>query len=160
MQQDIKQKIKIKMKSILAAVDFSEVTPKIIKYSALLAEKFNYKIYVVHVAAPDPDFVGYEPGPQVVRDIRAEELTEEHKKLFFIKEDLISRGLEVEALLVQGKTVEEIINQSKKYNAEFIVLGSRDHGALHKVFRGSNLDSVISESEIPVLVVPQNKDQD
>lgn len=146
------------MKTILAAVDFSEVTPKIIEYSVLLGKKFGYKVYVVHIAAPEPDFVGYDPGPQVVRDLRAEQLTDEHKKLLEYRDKIASNGLEAEALLVQGRTVEEIIKISKKLNAEFILLGARHHSALHKFIRGSNLEEVISESKIPVIVIPEVKE--
>ena len=41
--------------------------------------KFGSKIWLVHIAAPDPDFVGYEVGPQYIRDHRADELKKEHK---------------------------------------------------------------------------------
>lgn len=145
------------MKTILSCTDFSSVTEKILDYSAQLGKAFGYKIYIVHIAAPDPDFVGYKPGPQVIREIRAEELTEEHKKLLAMKDNLTAQGLDAEALMVQGRTVEEIVNLSKKFDSEVIVIGSRHHGVLHKAFRGSVLDSVISESEIPLLVIPQEK---
>ncbi len=68
-------------KNILVAVDFNDAVGKILGYAEALALQFDSKVWVVHVADPDPDFVGYEPGPQYIRDFRAEELREEHKKI-------------------------------------------------------------------------------
>ena len=147
------------MKTILACTDFSDVSGRIIDYSISLGGAFNLKVYVVHVAAPEPDFVGNEAGPQKLRDIRADELTEKHKQLFNLKEKIQNRGVEAEALLIQGKTVEEIFSMAEKINAEFIVIGSRKHGVLHKAFRGSVLHSVLSDSNIPLVVIPQEKDE-
>ncbi len=64
------------------------------------------KIWLVHVAAPDPEFVGYEPGPQYIRDDRAKVLLAEHKKLASYIKSLEGKGYKAEALLVQGPTIE------------------------------------------------------
>ena len=55
-----------------------------------MAEKFGSKLWLVHIAAPDPDFVGYGTGPIYIRDSRAKELKEEHQQLMHIMDDLRS----------------------------------------------------------------------
>lgn len=69
------------IKNILVAIDFNETVGELLSYAEALAIKFDAKIWVLHVAAPNPDFVGYEPGPQYIRDFKADELREEHRSL-------------------------------------------------------------------------------
>ena len=64
------------MKNILAALELKGDTNPVLRQAADLAEACGAKLWLLHVAAPDPDFVGYEPGPQYIRDIRAETLKE------------------------------------------------------------------------------------
>ena len=69
------------MKNILVAIEFEDKDSKLINKAKEMAEKFGSKVWIVHVAEPDPDFVGYEVGPQYIRDFRGKELRKEHKLL-------------------------------------------------------------------------------
>ena len=67
------------MKNLLVTVTFEEKETSVLLAKAMsIAEKFGSKIWLVHIAAPDPDFVGYEVGPQYIRDHRADELKKQH----------------------------------------------------------------------------------
>ena len=66
---------------ILAGIDFSEVSNQVVSKASEYALSFNAKLWLVHVAAPDPDYVGYDVGPKVIRDQRAGVLRKEHKEL-------------------------------------------------------------------------------
>src|SRR5688572_8905488 len=99
------------MQNILVAIDFSEVTPQLLQQTRSLAGNRPTKIWLIHVAAPEPDFVGYEPGPQVVRDQVASRLHKEHGALQAQADQLRQAGLEVTPLLVQGQTVEKILEE-------------------------------------------------
>ncbi len=61
------------MKNILVTIDFNKNEELLIDKAFQLAESFNSKLWLMHIAAPDPDFVGYEVGPQYIRDSRATE---------------------------------------------------------------------------------------
>ena len=69
------------MKNILVTIDLEDHAEQLIGHAAEWAKAFGAKVWLMHVAAPDPDFVGYEVGPQYIRDGRAEELREEHRML-------------------------------------------------------------------------------
>lgn len=139
---------------ILAAIDFSESTPLVIDEAATLAAALGSKIVVAHVAAPDPDFVGYEAGPQSVRDARAHELRDERQELRRIEDTLKARGLAAEAMLVQGPTVEKIVEEAERLGADWIVVGSHGRGALARVLIGSVSEGVVHHAKCPVVVVP------
>jgi nucleotide-binding universal stress UspA family protein len=142
------------VQNILAAVDFSPVTPEVIRLASRLAEGFSARLWLIHVAAPDPDFVGYEPGPQTVRDSRAAELHDEHRGLQGEAEALRARGIDATALLVQGSTVEKIASEAERLEAELVVVGSHGHGAVRKLLVGSVSEGLLRQAGRPVLVVP------
>src|SRR5262245_49982213 len=125
------------MKNILAAVDFSAISEAVIAHATALAQAFGGALWLLHVAAPEPDFVGYEPGPESVRQSVAAGLHEEHRRLQEQSEALRQRGLDCTALLVQGSTPETIVREAERLGADIIVLGSHGHGAIRRALLGS-----------------------
>lgn len=142
------------MKKIIAAIDFSPLSDAVISHAAAMASGNSATVIIVHAAAPNPDFVGYEVGPQYVRDARAGELRHEHSELHKRAEALRAQGLEAKALLVDGPTVETILSVAKEQDADLLVVGSHGHGALARMFLGSVSTEIVHHSQIPVLVVP------
>ena len=54
------------MKTILVALDFSDVTLKVVKAAVHLAKPFQSKIILMHASEPAPQLLGIGPGPDVV----------------------------------------------------------------------------------------------
>lgn len=142
------------MKNILVAVDFSPLTAAVVEQAAQLATAFGGALWLVHVADPDPDFVGYEAGPTTVRTQVATELRGEHRRLQDTAQALRDRGLAVTALQVQGSIAETIVSEATRLAAELIVLGSHGHGALRRALLGSVSEGVLHRATCPVLIVP------
>ena len=142
------------MKNILVAIDFSDVTQQVVTQGMLLARAFACRLWLIHVAAPDPDFVGYSTGPQFRRDLRAETLRDEHKYLQDQADELRKQGIDVTTLLIQGETIETILQEALKLRADIIVIGSHGHGALYKTFVGSVSEGIIRRASCPVTIVP------
>jgi len=142
------------MRQILVPIDFSQVTTAVIEQAATLAERFDAEIALLHVAAPDPDFVGYDAGPETVREHVAADLRSEHRQLQSVADALRSRGLRAHAVSLQGSTVEAILERAERVGADLIVIGSHGHGALYRALVGSVSEGVIRGSRCPVLLVP------
>ena len=142
------------MKNLLVAVDFSPVTVDVIRTATEVARAFGASVRLVHIAAPNPDFVGYEAGPQTVRDVVAIHFRDDHRKLQEIELEMRKAGINVAALLVQGDTVGKILKEAAEFGAEMIVIGSHGHGTLYDLIAGSVAEGVLRKSLCPVLVVP------
>ena len=142
------------MKNILVAIDFDKNIELLIDKAFELGESFDSKIWLMHIAAPNPDFIGYEIGPQYIRDSRAEELRKEHRLLQRYANELQEKGIDAEGLLMQGATIEMIIIESKKLNIDLIIAGHHEHGFLYNAFVGSVSAQIIKKSKIPVLIIP------
>ena len=142
---------------ILVSLDISESTDKVVAEAKKLAKSMSAKLYLIHVAEPEPDFIGYGVGPQTVRDSVSKELHKEHAHIQQIAEQLRESGLDATGLLIQGSISESILKQAKKLNAEMIVMGTHGRGAVYKLLVGSVSEAVLHGAQCPVLVVPTHK---
>jgi len=142
------------VKQILAAIDFSASTAGVAMLAGELAAASEAEITLLHVAAPDPDFVGLDVGPQHVRDARARELQEERHELQRMSEELRSRGRNARGLVCEGPTVQTILVEAKKREADIIIVGSHGRGRVARALLGSVSSGVLKEATCPVVVVP------
>jgi nucleotide-binding universal stress UspA family protein len=138
---------------ILACVDLSAFSARVIDCARALAEP-DGTLVILHVAAPDPEFVGYAAGPKSVRDAVAADLREEHRAVQSLADGVRSSGLTVTPLAVQGATTERIHEHAVRLDVDFVVIGSRSHGALHDLVVGSVVQGVLRGAATPVVVVP------
>lgn len=145
------------MKNILVAVDFSDVTDRILMRVAELAKATAARVWVMH-AVTDTSFIsgaGEVPVPWTVTD---EDLPKhfpsEHGKLRELVATLQDMGIEAQHLLVSGPAVDRVLDLADEKNADMIVLGSHGHGALYKLLVGTISEGVLRRSHRPVLLVP------
>ena len=140
--------------NILAPIDFSDVTNAVVDHAALLARALGAKVWLIHTAVPEPDFVGYEVGPEYIRDSAARHLRDEHQKLGECQEKLREIDVNVTAMLVPGDAVEKILQEAQRLEIDWIVLGSHGYGALYNLLAGSVCQGVLSKAQCPVVIVP------
>ena len=142
------------MNNILVAIEIDEFDERLITKAYQFAKAFGSKLWLIHISAPEPDFVGYDVGPQYIRDSRADELRNEHKVLQKYAADLNEKGIDAEGLLIQGATIDMIIEESQKLQVDLIITGHHDHGFLYKALIGSVSSKILKASKIPMLIVP------
>ena len=142
------------IKNILVAVDFNDSIGDLMNYANELGKKFKAKVWVLHVADPEPDFVGYEPGPQYIRDLKAEEYKTEHRSLQEICKNFISEKIESEALLIQGSTVEVVIEEAQKLEIDLLITGTHKHSFLHNLLNENVSVELLKKADIPLLTIP------
>jgi nucleotide-binding universal stress UspA family protein len=142
------------MKNILVALDLKPSDHLLMGQASQLAMKFDSKIWLVHVASPDPEFVGFEMGPKYIRNFVADELRTEHRLIRSYVEDLETKSLDVEGLLIQGPTIDMIEEEIDKLKIDLLVMGSHKHSFLYETFVGNTAMKIVREISIPVMIVP------
>jgi nucleotide-binding universal stress UspA family protein len=142
------------MERILVAVDFSDFTPELVRVAGELARAFGAELFLVHVEPTEPQFVGYEVGPQSVRDAVAERLRHQHRDLQALAEQLRTRGIRVTPLLIQGYAVEKLCEEASRLGAQLLVMGTHGHGRVHRLLLGSVGEGVLRRATCPVMFVP------
>jgi len=145
------------MGTLLVCVDFSEATSRLIEQAARLAGAAGERIVLLHVAEPDPDFVGYGAGPDVVRHQMADQYRREIRLLEELADGLREKADvgDVLPLVVQGSTAEKILSEADKLGASMILLGTHGHGKLYHLLMGCVSQQVLKEAKVPVLLVPR-----
>lgn len=138
----------------LVAIDFSDPTDLILRVARRLAASLDASVWLVHAAKPEPDFVGYDAGPEVVRGQVARELRDEHRQLQEYADQLRAAGVEAKAILVRGPTVESLLEMAEKQGSDLIIVGSHGRGMVAEMLLGSVSQGLIRAGRCPVTVVP------
>jgi len=142
---------------ILLCVDLSESTEKVVEKADKIANALSAKLWLIHIADPDPDFIGYEAGPQSIRDSVAKNFHTEHCQIQEIADRLRKAGVDTTALLVQGSTVDTILKEASKLEVDMIIVGSHGRGAIYQLLVGSVCEGLLHKSEYPILVIPTHE---
>jgi nucleotide-binding universal stress UspA family protein len=142
---------------ILVAIDHSPATDKVLAATRQYASLTSASIWLLHVVEPDPAFVGYEPGPQVVRDQVAHRFRQEHDTMHRLAGELRDAGVKATALVTQGPTSEAILKEANQLGVDLIIIGSHGHGAMYQLIVGSVSEGVIRGAPCPILVVPAHR---
>ncbi len=157
------------MKTLLAAIDFSDSTDLVIQQASILSKELGARLWILHVASDESQTVGYEttqysdfspefvnlPGDvQLARDLSAEELKREHGELHAISSALREKNIDAHAILLKGTPDKLIIQKAIDMGVQMIILGSHGHGILHKALLGSVSEAVIRHAPCNIMVVP------
>ena len=142
------------MENILVAVDLDESSQVLVEKAAELAEKFSSKVWILHIADPEPDFVGNKVGPQYIRDLRVKELVQEHQLVKKYTDYLHAKNINADGLLIAGATVQLILEKVEELKIDLVVIGHHHHNLMYQIFTGSTLTVVVKKSKVPVLIVP------
>ncbi len=145
------------MKNILVAIDDIESTTTaspILELTLELASALSSKVWLVHIVARSR-----EPGPfnvdnKVLRNEGAAELSNEHEFLQSLARCLRDRGVEAQALLIEGATVKTILKESDRLDIDLIVLGCHRHRMPYGVLTEFTEEGVLGKCTRPIMYVP------
>ncbi len=139
------------MKLLLAA-DGSEYTKKaltfLVNHESLVNS--NDELFVLNVQLPVPGRVTSMLGSAEVAAYHREE---SDKVLDPIKKFLDNHALKYRCASVVGHPVEEILKAAATEKSHLIVMGTRGHGVIGRALIGSIAQRVVSDCDIPVLLV-------
>jgi nucleotide-binding universal stress UspA family protein len=131
------------MEKILVAYDGTESCRKALDTAAQLGKAFGAKIGVVSVI---PHRAGRFPvDPWDDADVHA-------KKLLDARDELRQLGLEAELLEPAGDPARMIETMADRGGYDTIVVGSRNLGALERLFQGSVSEHVATHAHATVVV--------
>ena len=128
------------MKTILALVDFSDVSTNAVSFAAELSKRSLARLIVVNILQ------------------KGEEENETKNKLNAIESDLkksFGSDLKCESLLAHGNLIPALKKIIAAQQPDLIVMGTKGASGLKKILIGSNTVKVIAKTKVPVLVIPE-----
>jgi nucleotide-binding universal stress UspA family protein len=139
------------MTTILIATDFSRASRNASLYGIELAKALNAKIIL---------FNAYEvpqPAPALgVTISRYDVKTQIDKQLIEEADHLGPKREIIEIICEEGAAKDAIINIGNEKKADFIIAGMKGSGKNFKKIFGSTATSLAKETNIPVIIVPEN----
>lgn len=152
------------IKKILIGIDNSPFAENAAKYGFDIAHKFDAKVALVHIVEPTlmPPTVGMDPlsSPVAmpVSDAEIMDVQNDMSENLLVRiEKKFGKGLKVTHFNEFGDTTDGIIDCSKDFGADLIVLGTHSRSGIDRLLMGSIAEHVVRHSEIPVLVVPMKE---
>jgi nucleotide-binding universal stress UspA family protein len=137
---------------VLLAADGSKYTKKALAF-LVNHESFvnkNDELFVLNVQLQVPGRVKTMLGSAEVTAYHREEGA---KVLDPIKKFLDKHAVKYHCVSVVGHPVEEILKAAAKEKSHLIVMGTRGHGLIGRALIGSIAQRVVSDCDIPVLLV-------
>lgn len=148
------------MKNLLVAVDFSDVTDRVMATAEQLAGAFGAKIWLMHVVAEVSPMASLGEVPFQWPTVEAESperFPVEQRQMQTLLFGLRDKGLNAESLLMRGSAIEEIVDVAERYQIDMIVMGSHGHGAWYELVVGTVSEGVLRRASCPTLIVPSEK---
>jgi len=137
---------------VLLAVDGSADTKKMLAYltehTGLLG--VTPHLFVLNVQPAIPARAANAVGRETVDLYHS---SEAEKVLRPIGKFLDRHGADYTSSYAVGHAAEEILKSAKKNKVDLLIMGSRGRGAIGSLLLGSVAQSVLSASEVPVMVV-------
>ena len=142
------------MKTILVPVDFSRVTAAVVEQASDLARALPARVVLLTVI--QPPIIISEYGPLLGNIVEITAAGEKHaaKQLARLEERLAGAFVKAESLQLNGSPIRLIVDQAKKLEADYIVMGSHGHTALYDLLVGSTTHGVLMRATCPVVIVP------
>ena len=139
---------------ILVAIDDSPQAASALDLALELAKAVSGSIVLVH--AIDPGAIASaanDAGAASVMEIELDELEASGKELLEATTARVrAAGLQVDATLRDGVPSAVILDTASRSDCDLIVMGTHGRHGVARVFLGSCAETVLRESQVPVLV--------
>ena len=142
-----------KIKSILVAVDFSEISVKALQTALDLAEQINAKLDVVHTLPMSEIDLPAEGSAEFNRGLVQQELEKTKDKLNQFVKELSNENIDINELICLGDPKDEINKIAQSINPDMIVVGTHGRKGLSHLLMGSVAESIVRNAIVPVLCV-------
>jgi nucleotide-binding universal stress UspA family protein len=145
------------MKTIVAAVDFSNATLGVIEMASSLAKAFGAKLHLLHIVEQEPSYTAYGFTPDEYPALHAFQQEAKRRAAAKLEELLasISGSLpDTVVELVEDSPLHGVIDYVKRVQADLVVLGSHGHGVVVSLLLGSVAEGMVRKSIVPTLIVP------
>ena len=139
---------------ILIAIDGSELAHEALKQGTALAKKLVAKVTIVNVTEPWTGFMGGDVMVSFPIDEYENATSEQAIKMLTDAQNIANAaGLEAETVHVKDSyPADGILETAEKHGCDLIVMASHGRRGVSRMLLGSQANSVVTRSTIPVLI--------
>ena len=145
----INSDLKVGLKRVLVAYDFSDFSEVALKYGLSIAQEHQAELHVLHVLPPrslhEPEIAWYPVKGESAYHTAA-------RRLQRVLPPDVHLWCEVKTAVSEGNAYREILNYAEKHEIDLISVGAHGAGFGMRALFGSNVDRVLRQAPCPVLV--------
>lgn len=146
------------VKKILVPTDFSSQAENALKVAADIAKEYNSEIYLLHMLElPLQQVDALSSHSSLPEAMFFMKLAHKHFEEVMDKDYL--NGITVHETVKFHETFNGIIEASKEFDIDIVVMGSHGTSGIKELFIGSNTEKVVRASDIPVLVIKNEHEE-
>lgn len=135
------------LRAILHPTNFSEASEHALRAAYQLARDYNARLFLLNALEPPLD------GGEFGEEFHAPETVREKVRDRIAHLVDPAAPVTVEAIIVEGFTVEVILREARERRCDLIVIGSHGRTGLGRVLMGSVAEDVARKACCPVLIV-------
>jgi nucleotide-binding universal stress UspA family protein len=147
--------VMIEIRRILCPIDFSDYARRALDHAIAIARWYEATVTVLHVFSPAPvAAVGLGPlvsEPIPLAPVDRDRLLADTKAF---AETESAPGITIEAVVREGTTAAEILEQAASMKADLLVIGTHGRSGFERLLLGSVTEKVLRKARCPVLTVP------
>jgi nucleotide-binding universal stress UspA family protein len=143
------------MKTIIAALDFSDASNLVLAQTAELARATGSDVHLVHAIESLANF--YDIYGYTVPDTSEFERHANERAALRLTEKAADLGISVGKVttkVLAGPVVDALLEYTNDLEDSVLVIGTHGHGVLARVLMGSVAEKILRRSKIPVLMIP------
>jgi nucleotide-binding universal stress UspA family protein len=147
------------IKKVLIALDYDITSKKVAEEGYLLAQSMNAETILLHVISELPVYYSESNYNHEYKVDMLDDL-DKTTQVFL---DKIKKHLNddaVQTVLKEGEIADTILKTAKEMDVDIIVMGSHSRKWLESIILGSQAEDVLTNSLIPILIVPIKKKTD
>ena len=141
------------MKTIVAAVDFSDSTQGVVDAARAQASAFGATLHLVHVLEPEPAYTAYGFTPDEFPAMHVFQ-QEARKRATKRLEEVTAEIPGATSKLIEGSPLHGVLDYVKESGADLVILGSHGHGMVASLLLGSVAEGMVRKAVVPTMVVP------
>lgn len=147
--------MRVQLKNIICATDFSDLSNRAIPYGVALAKEFEAKLYVCHV-------IGL-PSTAIYGEILLDPTDQQRKAFDYAREQfdqLIGKQpIGWEALITTGHSADEIKRLAQEKSADLVIAATHGRSGLKRLVLGSVTERLMRILSCPLFIVPDPKSE-
>jgi nucleotide-binding universal stress UspA family protein len=145
----VKDELRIDLKRVLVAYDFSDYSELALKYGLSIAQEHQAELHLLHVLPPcsvnEPEIAWYPIRGESAYHTAA-------RRLQRVVPADVHLWCNVKTAVSEGNPYREILHYAEKSEINLISLGAHGAGFGMRALFGSNVDRVLRQAPCPVLV--------
>ncbi|WP_180041145.1 universal stress protein [Acinetobacter sp. YH12218] len=141
--------------NILVPVDGSEISFSAVKKAAIIAKAFNSQLTLISLVAEDPfTDADFYYSSSIMKEYFVQAYANAESALKEAVQITTEVGVEAQSKIIKGQvSAEGVVDAANEVKADLIVMGSHGRKGFKKMLLGSFAQDVLSNTELPVLVV-------